>query len=42
MPLQHNENLALFGGTILHNLFLEPQAKYSKDIALVQIKTALI
>ncbi len=34
-----NENLAFRGGTALHKLFLKPQARYSEDIDLVQIKT---
>jgi predicted nucleotidyltransferase component of viral defense system len=33
-----NENLAFRGGTSLHKLFLKPQARYSEDIDLVQIK----
>ncbi len=33
-----NENLAFRGGTALHKLFLKPQARYSEDIDLVQIK----
>ena len=32
------ENLAFRGGTALHKLFLQPQARYSEDIDLVQIK----
>ena len=32
------ENLAFRGGTALHMLFLQPQARYSEDIDLVQIK----
>jgi len=31
------EKLAFRGGTALHKLFLEPQARYSEDIDLVQI-----
>ena len=37
-----NENLAFRGGTALHKLFLKPQARYSEDIDLVQIKTGPI
>jgi len=37
-----NENLAFRGGTALHKLFLNPQARYSEDIDLVQIKTGPI
>lgn len=37
-----NENLAFRGGTALHKLFLKPQARYSEDIDLVQIKTVPI
>ncbi len=33
-----NERLAFRGGTALHKLFLKPQARYSEDIDLVQIK----
>jgi predicted nucleotidyltransferase component of viral defense system len=33
-----NDNLAFRGGTALHKLFLKPQARYSEDIDLVQIK----
>ena len=32
------ENLAFRGGTALHKLFLQPQARYSEDVDLVQIK----
>lgn len=32
------ENLAFRGGTALHKLFLYPQARYSEDIDLVQLK----
>jgi predicted nucleotidyltransferase component of viral defense system len=32
------ENLAFRGGTALHKLYLKPQARYSEDIDLVQIK----
>jgi predicted nucleotidyltransferase component of viral defense system len=32
------ENLAFRGGTALHKLYLHPQARYSEDIDLVQIK----
>ena len=31
------ERLAFRGGTALHKLFLQPQARYSEDIDLVQI-----
>lgn len=31
-------NLAFRGGTALHKLFLHPQARYSEDIDLVQLK----
>lgn len=37
-----NKNLAFRGGTALHKLFLKPQARYSEDIDLVQIKTGPI
>jgi predicted nucleotidyltransferase component of viral defense system len=37
-----NENLAFRGGTALHKLFLKPQARYSEDIDLVQIKSGPI
>jgi predicted nucleotidyltransferase component of viral defense system len=37
-----NENLAFRGGTALHKLFLKPQARYSEDIDLVQIKPGSI
>ena len=37
-----NENLAFRGGTALHKLFLKPQARYSEDIYLVQIKAGPI
>ncbi len=33
------ENLAFRGGTALHKLFLYPQARYSEDIDLVQLKS---
>lgn len=33
-----SEHLAFRGGTALHKLFLTPQARYSEDIDLVQIK----
>jgi len=33
------ERLAFRGGTALHKLFLKPQARYSEDIDLVQIKS---
>lgn len=32
------ESLAFRGGTALHKLYLQPQARYSEDIDLVQIK----
>ena len=32
------ERLAFRGGTALHKLFLQPQARYSEDIDLVQIR----
>jgi predicted nucleotidyltransferase component of viral defense system len=32
------ENLAFRGGTALHKLYLNPAARYSEDIDLVQIK----
>lgn len=32
------ENLAFRGGTALHKIFINPQARYSEDIDLVQIK----
>lgn len=32
------ENLAFRGGTALHKIFMKPQARYSEDIDLVQIK----
>ncbi len=32
------ENLAFRGGTALHKIFMNPQARYSEDIDLVQIK----
>jgi predicted nucleotidyltransferase component of viral defense system len=32
------ERLAFRGGTALHKIFLKPQARYSEDIDLVQIK----
>lgn len=35
-------NLAFRGGTALHKLFLNPQARYSEDIDLVQIKSGNI
>ena len=37
-----NENLVFHGGIALHKLFLKPQARYSEDIDLVQIKTGPI
>ena len=36
------EQLAFRGGTALHKLFLKPQARYSEDIDLVQIKEGVI
>ena len=36
------ENLAFRGGTALHKIFLNPQARYSEDIDLVQIKSGPI
>jgi len=33
------ESLAFRGGTALHKLYLQPQARYSEDIDLVQIKS---
>ncbi len=36
------ENLAFRGGTALHKLYLSPQARYSEDIDLVQIKNGPI
>ena len=36
------ENLAFRGGTALHKIFLKPQARYSEDIDLVQIKAGPI
>jgi len=36
------EQLAFRGGTALHKLFLKPQARYSEDIDLVQIKKGSI
>ena len=36
------EKLAFRGGTALHKLFLNPLARYSEDIDLVQIKAAPI
>jgi predicted nucleotidyltransferase component of viral defense system len=36
------ENLAFRGGTALHKFFLKPQAHYSEDIDLVQIKSGPI
>jgi len=36
------ENLAFRGGTALHKLYLNPAARYSEDIDLVQIKTGPI
>ena len=36
------EQLAFRGGTALHKLFLKPQARYSEDIDLVQIKPGSI
>lgn len=32
------ENLAFRGGTALHKIYLKPQARYSEDIDLVQVK----
>lgn len=32
------ENVAFRGGTALHKIFMKPQARYSEDIDLVQIK----
>lgn len=37
-----NESLAFRGGTALHKLYIEPQARYSEDIDLVQISSAPI
>ena len=37
-----NENIAFRGGTALHKLYLKPQARYSEDIDLVQIKEGQI
>jgi len=34
-----SENLAFRGGTAIHKLFLNPQARYSEDIDLVQVKS---
>jgi predicted nucleotidyltransferase component of viral defense system len=34
------EHLAFRGGTALHKLYLQPQARYSEDIDLVQLKSA--
>lgn len=34
------EHLALRGGTALHKLFMQPAARYSEDIDLVQLKPA--
>jgi predicted nucleotidyltransferase component of viral defense system len=36
------EHLAFRGGTALHKFFLKPQARYSEDIDLVQIKSGPI
>lgn len=36
------ENLAFRGGTALHKIFMKPQARYSEDIDLVQIKSGPI
>lgn len=36
------EHLAFRGGTALHKIFLKPQARYSEDIDLVQIKAGPI
>jgi predicted nucleotidyltransferase component of viral defense system len=36
------ENLAFRGGTAFHKLYLKPQARYSEDIDLVQIKEGAI
>ena len=33
------ENLAFRGGTALHKLYLQPQARYSEDIDLVQLNS---
>ena len=32
------EHVAFRGGTALHKIYLKPQARYSEDIDLVQIK----
>lgn len=37
-----SDNLAFRGGTALHKLYLKPQARYSEDIDLVQIKSGPI
>ncbi len=36
------KNLAFRGGTALHKLYLNPQARYSEDIDLVQVKSGNI
>ena len=36
------ENLAFRGGTALHKLFLQPAARYSEDLDLVQMKAGPI
>jgi predicted nucleotidyltransferase component of viral defense system len=36
------ENLAFRGGTALHKLYMNPAARYSEDIDLVQIKAGPI
>lgn len=36
------ENLAFRGGTALHKLYIHPQARYSEDIDLVQIRASPI
>ena len=36
------ENLAFRGGTALHKLYLNPAARYSEDIDLVQIRSGPI
>jgi predicted nucleotidyltransferase component of viral defense system len=36
------ENLAFRGGTALHKLYLDPAARYSEDIDLVQVKEGSI
>ena len=37
-----SDNLAFRGGTALHKIYLKPQARYSEDIDLVQIKEGSI